>query len=62
MTLSAVLATIAAGYLGSALIGTPLNGPDTGAPFAAAAMGAFLLHTQSKRNKKSRLQADMLPL
>ena len=49
MTVLAVLATIAAGYLGDALIGVPMNWPNVGAIFAAAAMGAFILRAIEKK-------------
>ena len=49
MIVGAVLATIAVGYLGVALIGGPMNWPDAGAVFAVATMGAFLLHAIEKK-------------
>lgn len=49
MIIRAVLATIAAGYLGAALIGELMNWPDAGAVFAVATMGAFLLHAIERK-------------
>lgn len=46
----AVLATIAAGYLGDALIGVPMNWPDVGAVFAVATMGAFILRALNRKS------------
>ena len=37
------VATVFAGYLGSALLGTAMNWPDAGAIVAVATMGAFIL-------------------
>jgi len=44
MEVIAFIATIAAGYLGSALLGATMNWPDAGAITAIAVMGCFILH------------------
>ena len=49
MTALAVLATIAAGYLGDVFIGVPMNWPNVAAIFATATMGAFILCALEKK-------------
>ena len=47
----AVLCTIFAGLLGSAILGNLLNWPDAGAICAIATMGAFILDACMSKNE-----------
>lgn len=49
MEIVAFLVTIAAGYLGSALLGANMNWPDAGAIVAVAVMGCFILRELRRR-------------
>lgn len=48
MEMLAFVATVIAGYFGSALLGSAMNWPDAGAIVAIATMGAFILYRLRK--------------
>lgn len=54
MEIIAVIVTIIAGYLGTALLGSAMNWPDAGAIVAIAVMGFFILRKLNKNGKDNQ--------
>lgn len=59
MEVIAFIAAIAAGYLGSALLGVKMNWPDAGAVAAIAVMGCFILHEiRAQKKPENKDESD----